>query len=163
MSPVGSCQAGPSRVAVAADVVDSEDDPTLADALAARASPPDGVVVVRPVPGVRELNHLAADLLSGPGKRFDALSREKQSGRAWVLATLWLQAEGTRHEVVVDADRLPSAAWLAMRAVARTTPAHVQRRRNHRSGLRCRRPGAGRPRGRSRRRFGPRPRQVRSR
>jgi hypothetical protein len=106
-------------------VVDSEDDPTFADALSARASPPGGVVVVRPVPGVSELNHLAADLLIGLGKRFDALAREKQSRRAWVLATVWLQAERTRHVVVVDADRLPPSAWLAMTAFAQTTAAHV--------------------------------------
>lgn len=99
-------------------VVDPTDNPSLGAELARRTDPPCAVVVVRPVPGVTRLAELAADVLIGMGKRFDALTREKKGGDAWRLAQLWLQAESTRHVVIIDAPRLPAAVWSDLPSLA---------------------------------------------
>ncbi len=65
-------------------VNDHDDDPALPIELARRAALPHGVVLVRPVPGVRGLAQLAVDLLIGMGKRYDALVRERLRAEAWV-------------------------------------------------------------------------------
>jgi hypothetical protein len=101
-------------------IIDPTDSPVLDAELARRADPPRGVVVVRPVPGVAKPADLAADVLIGLGKRFDALTREKKQSDGWRLAQMWLQAEDTRHVVIVDADRLPTPLWSALRSLARS-------------------------------------------
>lgn len=102
-------------------VVDHDDDPALRDELSRRADPPAGMVLVRPVPGVNTLVELAADVLIGLGKRFDALAREKKRPQAWPLVELWLRAERTEHLVVVDAERLSPTLWSALAGLVGTT------------------------------------------
>lgn len=99
-------------------VVDPTDNPNLGVEVARRANPPGAVVVVRPVPGVTRLAELAADVLIAMGKRFDALTREKKGVDAWRLAQLWLQAESTRHVVIIDAPRLSAGLWSALPSLA---------------------------------------------
>lgn len=106
-------------------VVDHDDDPALRDELSRRADPPAGMVLVRPVPGVATLVELAADMLIGLGKRFDALAREKKRPQAWTLVELWLRAERTEHLVVVDAERLSPALWSALAGLVGTVRTNV--------------------------------------
>lgn len=92
-------------------VDDKDDDPHLSDEVEERAGVPDGVIVVRSVPGVANLRQMAIEVLIALGKHYDALARERQGARAWRLAWLWVRAEQIRHAVVFDAQRLARPLW----------------------------------------------------
>lgn len=106
-------------------VFDRNDDPTLVDQLARRCGRTTGKVLVRPVPRLRKEVDLAADILISLGKRFDALTREKQIHRAWLLVQLWLRAESIRQLVIMDADRLPASLWLSISELAEAARVRV--------------------------------------
>lgn len=106
-------------------VVDINDDPALYDELHRRADVSSGAAVVRPVPRVVHIGTLAADLLIAMGKHFDALARERQLRRSWELASLWVRAEGLRHLIVCDAERLPAALLSKTAELAAGAGAHL--------------------------------------